>query len=311
MRIIKVITWCATFLIMLSCGQNTLKEIKYKQVSALDGSYIAEIPSYLSERRIGTLVSFSSEKPQMFGCINKISEEDFKKNVEKTSEQNGYVYKKIEYSDSTVFYKVSKGMFSAYELYFLKRLNNNEMYVINLSSFSCSKNELVNIINHISASFKYIGKKSDLSESSVLQSQTLIKFETYSTDLYSIKYPKGWKIVENINAMTDVYIGSEIEEFGFTIVRFPTDESLSTIAREGNEQLKNAGAKILKSQMIKVGRHTCHKSETEVNVSGIIAKHISFTFKEKGMLYNVRFGNISNSKRSKVCEEIIKTLIIK
>ena len=41
--------------------------------------------------------------------------------------------------------------------------------------------------------------------------------------------------MENINEMTDAYIGSQQEDFGLTIVRFETDHSLSKVHTETNE----------------------------------------------------------------------------
>ena len=50
---------------------------------------------------------------------------------------------------------------------------------------------------------------------------------TYSTRYYSVRYPAGWKYYEHINAITDVYVGHQAEEFGFTIVRFETGLELA------------------------------------------------------------------------------------
>ena len=41
-----------------------------------------------------------------------------------------------------------------------------------------------------------------------------------------MKYPKGWNVIEHLDEMTEVYIGHQSENFGFTIVRFNPNRSL-------------------------------------------------------------------------------------
>ena len=33
--------------------------------------------------------------------------------------------------------------------------------------------------------------------------------KTYSTKFYSVKYPKGWNVIEHLDEMTEVYIGHQ------------------------------------------------------------------------------------------------------
>lgn len=142
-----------------------------------------------------------------------------------------------------------------------------------------------------------------------LEQYTLGK--TYSTRYYSIGYPADWQCSENINEMTDVYIGSNKEPFGFTIVRFETDYSLFDANKEGNENLRRAGYKILDEKQIIVDGVKCYRANHEITLQGQRIIQISFTFKKGDMLYNIKFGSIISKSHETIATKIIESFRFK
>ena len=129
--------------------------------------------------------------------------------------------------------------------------------------------------------------------------------KSYTTKYYSIKYPKEWRVLENIDKMTDAYIGSKQEDFGFTIIRFETDYSLSKAHIETNENIKQAGFRIISDKQITIAGRKCYETLQDGTLQGKRFKHLSYTFKKGDMLYNIKFGNLSNDKRKALANEII------
>lgn len=72
--------------------------------------------------------------------------------------------------------------------------------------------------------------------------------------------------------MTDVYIGSGTESFGFTVVRFETDYTLSEINAEGNESIRQAGFRIKGEELITLMGLKCYRAIHEVSVQNQIIK---------------------------------------
>lgn len=105
--------------------------------------------------------------------------------------------------------------------------------------------------------------------------------------------------------MTEVYIGHQPENFGFTIVRFITDSTLSEVIAEGNENLRQGGFRILKEKQMTVDRMKCYRAVQEIYSHGKKVKHISYTFKKGDVLYNIKFGSVTTKKQEKTAVEII------
>ena len=133
----------------------------------------------------------------------------------------------------------------------------------------------------------------------------------YSTSLYSIKYPNGWQVVERLNAMTDAYIGSTTDDFGFTIVRFEIALPLAELNAEGNTDLQRGGIKILEDKLVEVAGVKCYRAVHEIVLSGQTVKHISYTFKKGDMLYNLKFGNVKTREKELLVADIVKSFRFK
>lgn len=111
--------------------------------------------------------------------------------------------------------------------------------------------------------------------------------------------------------MTDVYIGHQAEEFGFTIVRFETDFSLAEAKAEGVSNLKQSGVKILEEKQMTVAGVKCYRIVLEIRAMGQVAKQISYTFKRGDMLYDIKFGTISKASHEKIAADIIASFRFK
>ncbi len=133
----------------------------------------------------------------------------------------------------------------------------------------------------------------------------------YSTNLYSIKHPKGWQVVERFNEMTDAYIGDQTDDFGFTIVRFEVDLSLAELNAEGNANLRQGGIKILEDKLIEVDGVKCYRAVHEISLPNQTVKHISYTFKKGNMLYNIKFGDVKTKDKEKLVDGIMNSFRFK
>ena len=151
-------------------------------------------------------------------------------------------------------------MWSAYDLYMLKRLDGSN-YLVKVSSDVIGQSEMIDMIKHIYLSMK--SKDAEVENVAVVASEdeeTFLLGKTYSTPFYSIKYPKQWQVQEHLDEMTEVYIGYQPDNFGFTIVRFETDYTLSEVNAEGNENVRQAGIRILEEKQMKVDGAKCYRA---------------------------------------------------
>ncbi len=145
-----------------------------------------------------------------------------------------------------------------------------------------------------------------------LESQEIPLDSSYSTDLYSISYPNGWETVEQLNDMTEVYIGSQRDNFGFTIVRFETDYSLAEVNAVGNENIKQVGyIKVVDEQQITIDGVKCYRAIHEITLKGQTFEQISFTFKKGRMLYNIKFGSATTKSQEDLADRIVDSFRFK
>lgn len=298
-------------MILSSCGQK--REITYKAYTSPDGNYSVEVPSYaVKGRSVADFMSFENDEYHLTISIRDAGSDRIDEYIEKSrTADDSFTYTPFQSSDSTYFYKITRGnnMWSAYDLYMLKQIEGNR-YIIQVSSDKIWQNELIDIAKHVYLSMKQCIK----TEEHIIAKSETAKMPlslSYSNKYYSIKYPKGWKKIEHLDEMTEVYIGSETDNFGFTILRFETDYNLSEINKGGNENIKQAGFKIAEDKMITLCGQKCYKAIHEVRVQKQKVKHISYTFKKGNMLYNVKFGSVTTKAQEELAGEIMKSFRLK
>ena len=248
-------------------------------------------------------MSFKNDKT--FITIQPMLVDNIEEYVAKDKYKGDFDYELIQSSDTSSFYKITKGvnMFSAYQLYMLKNFDG-EKYLISVSSIE-NKSTAIASITHIYSSLK---KRNTPTHNRNVVSDN----KTYSNKFFSVKYPSHWEYIEKLDAMTDVYIGSEKENFGFTVVRFETDETLDAINSESNDNLrKSEFMKLIKESKTIVDGLKCYYSIQEIYAKGEKVKHISYSFKKGRMFYNVKFGSVVNETQEKLAKQIINTFKVK
>lgn len=141
----------------------------------------------------------------------------------------------------------------------------------------------------------------------------LIEFATYSNKYFSIEYPKDWIYLENSDGMSDVYIGAEDGGLGFTVIHFPSDYILKELIDDVDANLKAAGMKLVENSQTTVCGVTAYKRVHTYRTSELYIKTLSYTFKIKNEVYNVKFGADPTKvdSNNELIEIIIKSLKIK
>lgn len=300
-------------MMFVSCEQK--KEVTYSIYSSIDNTYSVDIPSNTTRGKCaGDFMSFENADSHLIITIHPINEgsiEEYIRNMDITN--STFSYNLFQYSDTTSFYKITRGnnMWSAYDLYMLKCLDGKN-YLFKVSSDVLGKSEMIEMIKHIYTSMKLNGMEEDADAATATEEAGTVSLEkTYSTRYYSVKYPKGWKITEHLDEMTEAYIGYQPENFGFTIVRFETDYTLSEVNAEGKENVRQAGFRILEEKQMTVDKSKCYRAVQEISIQGQKVKHISYTFKKGDMLYNIKFGSVTTKAQETLAAEIIDSFCFK
>lgn len=311
MRMKYFIGLVLSIVIFTSCGRE--KKITYSTYFSVDNSYSVEVPSDATQEKcILDLMSFENTNSHLTITVQQIDEGSIGEYIRKEHTiNNSFSYNLFLSSDTTSFYKVTRGnnMWSAYDLYMLKCLDGKN-YLLNVSSDVLSQSEIIEIIKHIYISMKLYGMEKG-ADNAIEEAKVVSLEKTYSTKFYSVKYPKGWNVIEPFDEMTEAYIGHQPENFGFTIVRFKTDYTLSEVNAEGNENLRQAGFRILEEKQMTVDRLKCHRAVIEIPFQGQKVKQISYTFKKGDTLYNVKFGSVTTKKQDNIATKIIDSFRFK
>jgi hypothetical protein len=188
-------------------------------------------------------------------------------------------------TDSVIYYTFSKGIFSSRLVCFLKKVGNQNFYC---SFTSIAFDECSKIANSIKLS---INSATSENEEVAKVSQKKITLKSYSSSNFSVSYPSSWKVQQNVDEVTDVYIGSTTGAIGFTILHFPTDYTLNEINDEGKNNLIQSGAKILEDSKVTVSGVPCYEQIIEMPYNGQTYRQISYTLKKGDYAYNIKFGN--------------------
>ena len=295
-------------LCVVSCHQGRKNEVQYKEYISPDNSYVVSVPERVPQTQycIGNYMSFADKDEGIIISIQYTPLNYLCDEVTKISKEK-YSYSQIEISDTSALYQFSQGLLTAYKYFLIRRFPETN-YLISISLLKGSMNGVKEMGDKIYASLKPCRAK----EAEAKDQNTLLKADkAYSNSYYTIKYPKEWKAVENINEMTDAYIGSQEEDFGFTIVRFKTDYSISEAHTEGNENVRQAGFRILNDKQITLAGVKCYESLQVATIQGKEIKHLSYLFKKGDMLYSIKFGNLSNVEKGTLADEIIASFRFK
>lgn len=139
-------------------------------------------------------------------------------------------------------------------------------------------------------------------------------YSMYDNQHFSISYPSKWKIQENLDMHTEVYIGSEKQVLGFTVMRiYVLNQSLESVHNESLANLRNAGFNIIENKMIKLKAGNCYRTVLKARANGLNIKQISYTLKKGGYLFNIKFGSDEKAVNANTAtiNKIINSLILK
>lgn len=294
-------------IVMTSCQSGQKKEITYKEYRSPDNSYVVSVPEQIPANKcVADFMSFV--KDDNFIIIQRVPVDYLSNDVTKIDKESGnFSFSQIEVSDTSILYQASKGLITAYKYYLMKKLPAAN-YMISVSSMTGSRTGIKEMGNRIYASLKPF-QSNDVETRN--EDVPLRADKTYSNQYYSIKYPKKWRVLENIDEMTDAYFGSQQEDFGFTLVRFETDYSLSEVHTEANKNIRQVGFSIINDNQITLAGVKCYKTLQEATIQGKEIKHLSYMFKKGEMFYSIKFGNLSNNEQASLADEIINSFCFK
>lgn len=308
-----ILLFVISIALFISCGQK--QEIAYQNYTSIDNVYSVDIPSSASQGNcVNGLMSFEDQHSHLIIVIQQVLENSLDEYIRnKDITNNTFTYSLFQSSDTTSFYKITRGnnMWAAYDLYMFKLMKGNN-YIVKVSSDVLGQSEMIEMIKHIYVSMRTISADEEnvAVESTEAENPNSLDNQ-YSTRFYSIKYPKQWKTQEHLDEMTDVYIGYQPENFGFTIVRFETDYSLSEVNAEGNESIRQSGFRITDEKQMKVDGVKCYRAVHEISIQGQTVKHISYMFKKGDMLYDIKFGSVTTTAQENLASNIIKSFQFK
>lgn len=191
-------------------------------------------------------------------------------------------------TDSTTTIKFSKGMFLGKCHIIVKQVEFGHYIVVLDGLSSCSYEEA----KKIASSIKLRIKKGEVAENQTSNTNKP-KYAIYKNNLFSVGYPLDWSYLERPDEISDVYIGSNTEKLGFTILHFDNVEmSLKEIIDISNNDSKSYGLSVVENSKIKIAGYDAYKTVFVGELLGIEIKNISYSFiTEQGTFYNIKFGN--------------------
>lgn len=277
-------------------------------------AYEVEVPAYFTQIKSGdNLMAFSHERDYTILLIDVFKDGEnlysyAETSVDKTSDK--FSYTSYEQSDSSYFFS-SNGAIKYYHLFMSKQISGND-YIISLST-TMPKTDAEEIIHHIYESLVPHSNEMEVIDGKDAPKGKTGNFSTRSTNYYSIEYPREWKVLTNVDQMTDAYIGASNDLLGFTIVFFDTDYSLAEINEESNSQMRQLDAKFSENKKTTINGQPCYKSVFEYEMAGRKMKNISYVFKKGDTMYSVKFGSDPKEVNDNIAliEKIIKTFQIK
>lgn len=301
-------------MLAISCNNGQQSKIQYKKHMSHNKAYEVEVPAYFTQIKSGDyLMGFSYKKDYTILLIDVFKEDENLYSYAETTigkRSDKFTYTSYEQSDSSYFFS-STGAIKYYQLFMSKKIDGKE-YIIAFSTIM-EKRKAEEIIHHIHKSLVPHSNKMELIEGKNDEKGKSENFSMRNTNYYSIEYPKEWKILTNVDQMTDAYIGASNDLLGFTIVFFDTDYSLSEINEESNSQMRKLDAKFSENKKITINGQQCFKSVFEYEMAGRKMKNISYVFKKGDTMYSVKFGSDPKEVNNNLAliEKIINTFHIK
>lgn len=144
----------AAFALLFSCEEERV--ILYEKHISCDGAYEVEIPADIKRtHHIADFMAFIDEEKNFIIDLQQVQEEAPLISVVEKKTIDTYDYNLFQSSDSTMFYRVTRGdnMWCAYDLY-MDKIVNDKIYKIHVCSDILGKSYLVEVIEHIYSSLQ-------------------------------------------------------------------------------------------------------------------------------------------------------------
>ena len=180
-------------------------------------------------------------------------------------------------SDSIVSFKYSQGFVMGKTHYVVKDIDKCIHFIVKYDGLEGRDlNDIIEVANSI---------KLD-SDSNFCASKLML---TYDNNYYSVKYPICWQPFDHPDQMSDVYIGSNQEQFGVIIVRFYQAASLQDIKSEMMNNQRQLGLSVSSAQT-KIADKSGYKITSTGTINSQRVKFIEYIFKNDNMFYDLKFG---------------------
>ncbi|MBQ9893461.1 MAG: hypothetical protein IJM35_09950 [Bacteroidales bacterium] len=133
-------------------------------------------------------------------------------------------------------------------------------------------------------------------ESSNSYNDTMIQntnsiLSTRTTTQYSILYPFNWRVKEKPDSISDVYIGAEGGDIGFTILYFDSGYSIDRVNSDGLKSMRKAGMSVVSNDKVSINGYSGYKTVYDFSFNETDCRQISYTIKNGKTVYNIKFGN--------------------
>lgn len=311
----KNLIYCIVGLFLISCAPP--KETSFVTCD-LGNYYEVSIPEFFDSRKLNTndISCWHAEEEYAFLYVY-YEAKDAKTRLytlvnEKLQSYKdlGFYCSKENLSDSTTTIKFSKGMLYG-KCHLVVRKVEFGYYIVSYESVKgCSFEDT----KKIASSIKLRIKESKPAETQTTNKDTTSsapKYAVYKNDLYSVGYPLDWSYLERPDGISDVYIGSNTEMLGFTILHVDNVEmSLKQIVDQSNADGSVYGLKVIECTPTKVCGLNAYKTVIVGELMGRKIKNVSYSFlTTQGTFYNIKFGNDTQliDKNSLLISRIVKS----
>ena len=293
----KNLIYCIIGLFLISCAPP--KETVFVTCD-LGNYYEVSIPEFFDSRElnINDISCWHAEEEYAFLYVY-YEAKDSKTRLNalvneklKSYKDLGFYCSKENLSDSTTTIKFSKGMLYG-KCHLVVRKVEFGHYIVSYESVKgCSFEDT----KKIASSIKLRIKESKPTETQTTNKETTSnapKYAVYKNNLYSVGYPLDWSYLERPDGISDVYIGSNTEMLGFTILHVDNVEmTLKQIVDQSNADGSAYGLKVIECTPTKVCGLNAYKTVIVGELMGRKIKNVSYSFlTTQGTFYNIKFGN--------------------
>jgi hypothetical protein len=180
-------------------------------------------------------------------------------------------------------------------------------YIISVYSDALGEQRMQEIITKMQQSLHSFNSKEDVWSQPQSSSDSEVALSAKYQNLYlSIKYPNSWSVTRNVDEITEAYIGTQ--DFGFSIVHFESDYTLSDIVQEHNANAKRAGMTVENVSTMTIDGAQSYRIVITFEHDKHTYKQVAYILKRGDRVYNLRFGDVQTQAHENIILEIVQSL---